>query len=157
MKHLTERDIWSYLDGSLRGSESQAAQEHLAECDLCCERLANLTELGIELDGLLDLEAPSAGFADRVMAEVAATPRLTVVPGKAEPVSRRRSPRYDMLTRFVTAAAVTGFMVFGSTQMTSIPVVGDIGKSVAETGVAVSNGTKQIYAQFQQLIHWISP
>lgn len=156
MKHLSENEIWCFLEGKLPDDELETVEEHLAECDVCCDMLANLAELGAEIPELFPLEEPSAGFADRVLDSIARETSITEaqdLPDNVIPLQpRRKSPRYEAFTRFVTAAAVTGFMIFGSAHFESIPVVGSIGQTVSETGTAVSDGTFKAYSQLNQWI-----
>ncbi|MGB8954623.1 MAG: hypothetical protein WCC10_04570 [Tumebacillaceae bacterium] len=160
MRHLSENDIWCFLEGKLPDDEWERVEEHLAECDVCCDMLANLAELGAEIPELFPLEEPSAGFADRVMdsiAREAGTIETQDLPDNVIPLHpRRKSPRYEAFTRFVTAAVVTGFMVLGSAQFDSIPVVGSIGQTVSETGIVVSDGTYKAYSQLSQWIHHLN-
>ncbi|MGZ4030744.1 MAG: anti-sigma factor family protein [Tumebacillaceae bacterium] len=141
MDHLTDGQIWSFLEGDLDELEIERIEMHMESCDVCCERLASLAELGEEVPNLFPLEQPSFGFADRVMAEIAAEERK-VVPF---PTKRRVSTRLESLTRFATAAVVTGFMVLGSTHVQGLPMIGSFGKAVSETGNVVSDGTMQVY------------
>jgi len=156
---MSERDIWRFLDGSLPESELDVHEAHLADCDECCARLAQLAELGDEVSDLWPLETPSAGFVDRVMEEIQQVIEQEMqeqaeAPNPVTPLpTRRRSPRFEVFTRFVTAATVTGFMVLGSANMPNVPIVGEIGQSVKDTGIALSNGTKQVYAKLQHLLH----
>lgn len=156
MKHLLENEIWCFLEGKLPDDEMERVEGHLAECDICCEMLANLAELGAEIPELFPLEEPSAGFADRVMDSIAREISNTETQDLSDNViplhPRRKSPRYEAFTRFVTAAAVTGFMVLGSAQFETIPVVGSIGQTVSETGTVVSDGTYKAYSQLSQWI-----
>ena len=156
MKHLSENVIWSFLEGNLSDIEMELAEEHLAECDICCEAMANLAELGTDIPDLFPLEQPADGFADRVMQAIATETSAAdteELPNNVIPLRpRRKSPSYESFTRFVTAAAVTGFMIFGSVQFQTIPGVGSIGETVSQTGTAVSDGTFKAYSQLNQWI-----
>ena len=61
------------LDGKLTEAERQELETHLAECPACRACLADLRAIRDAL-GQLDTPAP-AGFADRVMEQVRATPQ----------------------------------------------------------------------------------
>jgi anti-sigma factor RsiW len=140
--------------GEFTDDELDTVELHLAECDHCCEQLALLAELGEDVPGMLPMEMPSPGFVDRVMNEIAAleeADRSVVVP-----LQRRRSPRMEFLTRFVTAAAVTGLMVFGTTQVQAVPVLDELSAKVGETESAVKDSTQLIYMKLQGLIESVS-
>jgi hypothetical protein len=63
--HLTPDDIDRWLDGTLPAT----AAGHLESCQECLELVRAEREIA-ELIGALPLMTPSAGFADRVMAQV---------------------------------------------------------------------------------------
>lgn len=58
-----------YVDGVTGEEETRLAEEHLAECAACRERVAGWREVAKSLEGLAPVRAPE-GFADRVMEAV---------------------------------------------------------------------------------------
>jgi hypothetical protein len=71
--HLTPEDIDAWLAGAL----APAPLEHLAGCPTCRERAETERDV-VSLIAALPLMSPTAGFADRVMARVAAAQPHTV-------------------------------------------------------------------------------
>ncbi|ASS74389.1 hypothetical protein CIG75_04915 [Tumebacillus algifaecis] len=173
--------IWKFLNGDeLTDDELDRVSLHVAECDLCAERLANLAELGDAMPELMLLETPPAGLADRIMSEIeqdrqqAACGPYTTADGahcgssetewsnqtletnNVVPLAPRkaRSPRLELFTRVATAAVVTGFMVLGSAGQSyadRVPVFGKTIAAVSNTGSFVSNGTARVYSELYDL------
>jgi hypothetical protein len=163
MNHLTGDKIWKYLEDELADSERELVDAHLDACDDCQDLMVTLLEHGGPLEedhvvyGLFErepmLQEPEPGFADRVMegirAEALQNLRDNVVPLRQS--HRRTPPRLEVLTRFVTAAVVTGFMVLGSTQVQGTPMFGVLEK-VGHTGTIVSDGTEKVYSEIHDLV-----
>lgn len=152
MNHLTELQIWSYLELDLTDAELEWIEQHLEHCDLCAERLAVMASLSEQVPNLLPLEAPSAGFADRVMETIATEAVSNVIPLKPH----KKSSRLEFFTRFATAAVVTGFMLLGSAHASGIPVIGSVGKAMSVTGNVVTDSTFQLYAKIDVWIATIN-
>ena len=173
MDHLHRHTILNYLAGELAEVETERFEAHLEVCDLCHEQFLQLIEAGDPAEEVPPmLEAPSAGFADRVMeavlreeaqngAEHAAgideTDSLAVQTpdgelGQVVPLRpRRKRPRLEAFTRFVTAAVVTGFMVLGSQQVQVLPTFGVL-QTVERTGDVVTDGTYYVYSEINGLM-----
>lgn len=165
MNHLSDDTIFRYLEGDLEEAELDRIEEHMEICDECAEQLAILAELRTELpDDFLPVRAPSNGFADRVMEQVLSeteAPHPAELPEQANkvvtlPLRRKQSPRLEVLTRFMTAAVVTGFMVIGSSQVQDIPMLGHFSTAVGQTGGAVSQGTVKAYVEFRGFLSHVS-
>jgi anti-sigma factor RsiW len=56
--HLSEQQIQSLADGTLRGPEGFAAREHCDSCTACAADLAAFTSLVKGLDSLVDPQVP---------------------------------------------------------------------------------------------------
>ena len=69
MNHLTETQLQSLADGTLRGPEGLAAREHCESCAECGNELAVWTALGSQLSALRDPEPPM-DFTATVLAAV---------------------------------------------------------------------------------------
>ncbi|MBL0386098.1 zf-HC2 domain-containing protein [Tumebacillus sp. ITR2] len=108
--HLSGNLLFKYLEDDLDDLEREKVEAHLEVCEHCVEQLAEVAAIGAD-EEVFPLELPPVGFADRVMEELSAAQSKVV----QLPV-RRRSPKFEVFTRFVTAAAVTGFMMLGSYQ-----------------------------------------
>jgi anti-sigma factor RsiW len=159
MTHVSKNLLWSYLEDALDDDERDLVDEHLEECDDCVELLAEVAALGVEdvVRGshqengwigpeplitampALDLERPSTGFADRVMDAVLESGREELAAAKVVPMPKRRiSPKFEVFTRFITAAAVTGFMMLGTYEASKVeqfPVVGALQEKVEDVTV----------------------
>ena len=71
--HRTHRFFSPYLDGELRPALGAAVARHLASCPACQGRLDILRAAGDRL-AELDIPAPPAGLADRILAAAAQEP-----------------------------------------------------------------------------------
>jgi anti-sigma factor ChrR (cupin superfamily) len=69
MSHLTDTQLQSLADGTLRGPEGMGAREHCEECAECGAELSIYTALGGQLSTLRDPEPP-ADFTATVLAAV---------------------------------------------------------------------------------------
>lgn len=78
--HLSAEVMQALLEGALPQGERSRAEEHLASCARCAAEMEVWSTLFRELDGLPGL-APTPGFADRVMAQVAPLPLAARVRG----------------------------------------------------------------------------
>ena len=78
MAHLTEPTIELFADGLLEGDELRQAEAHLSGCEACTAELEAARSLFMAL-AQLPRFAPSADFADLVMAKVQVTPRASPV------------------------------------------------------------------------------
>src|SRR5262245_60841003 len=86
MKHLTDEQLSALLDDALTAGERAAADAHLAGCDACRARPAELSALDASLGKALTAdpgEAYFADFAERVGKRIAAED----VPAPARPRS----------------------------------------------------------------------
>ena len=87
MTHLTDDQLSAFLDGALAPAERAAYDEHLASCDVCPAKLAQLSSLDRALGTALTHDpgdAYFATFADRVTARIAA--------GEAQPSAGTAAP-----------------------------------------------------------------
>ena len=86
--------ISAALDGPLTTEEQTALNEHLAHCPACSALYTDLSELHIACSELEEIPAPD-GFADRVMAHIAADPAQNqpnnVIPFSAKPAAILRA------------------------------------------------------------------
>lgn len=96
--------ISAALDGALTGEEQAALDEHLSRCPVCSALFAELSGLHTAAGELEDLSAP-AGFADQVMARIAADPAQEQ-PGNVVPFPVKKSSRTPWKGLAVTAAMV---------------------------------------------------
>ena len=69
MNHLTDNQLQSLADGTLRGPEGLAAREHCDGCEQCGAELSVYSALTTRLSALTDPEAP-ADFTATVLAAV---------------------------------------------------------------------------------------
>ena len=69
MNHLTDNQLQSLADGTLRGPEGFAAREHCDACEQCGAELSVYSALTTRLSALTDPEAP-ADFTATVLAAV---------------------------------------------------------------------------------------
>jgi len=69
MNHLTDNQLQSLADGTLRGPEGLAAREHCDGCEQCGAELSVYSALTIRLSALKDPEPP-ADFTATVLAAV---------------------------------------------------------------------------------------
>lgn len=154
MDHLTEKQIWSFLEADLAEHELEAMELHFEECDECFAHMTHLADMNEQVPDLFPLEQPSVGFADRVMAQIPA-PDVTdnVVPF---PNLRRNSSRLELLTRVATAAVVSGFMMLGTSHAQGIPMIGSFGEAVHATGNVVTDGTVQLTSTIDGWIAYMS-
>lgn len=76
--HLTESAVEQLADGLLTGQELVKAEAHVHECAVCAAKLEASRAL-VEALMALPRFAPSAGFADLVMANIQVTPRASPV------------------------------------------------------------------------------
>lgn len=76
-EHLGAETLQALLEGELSTGERAQAEEHLASCARCSAELDGWRLLFGELGELLTL-SPTAGFRERVMAEVQPRPPLSV-------------------------------------------------------------------------------
>jgi anti-sigma factor RsiW len=67
--HLTDEDLFAFLDGQIGPAARGAAERHLSECQDCRSRAASFTSLFADLTSLPDLQAPR-DFTPAVMAAV---------------------------------------------------------------------------------------
>lgn len=77
---LTET-LQMYVDGVTDSEETRRAEEHLAECEACRNRVEGWRNVARGVTGLEPVKAPE-GFADRVMEAIrreAASPRRAAV------------------------------------------------------------------------------
>lgn len=76
--HLTETTVEQLADGLLKGSDLARAEAHVQECAACATELEAARSLYLAL-AQLPRFAPSAEFADLVIAKVQVTPRASPV------------------------------------------------------------------------------
>ncbi|TMA40781.1 MAG: hypothetical protein E6J82_14290, partial [Deltaproteobacteria bacterium] len=69
MNHLTDNQLQSLADGTLRGPEGLAAHEHCDGCEQCGAELSVYSALTTRLSALTDPEVP-ADFTATVLAAV---------------------------------------------------------------------------------------
>jgi anti-sigma factor RsiW len=69
MNHPSTERLQAFVEESLPGAEHAVVDSHLTHCSTCEAEVADLRALFTALSGLPRLE-PSAGFAERVMADV---------------------------------------------------------------------------------------
>jgi anti-sigma factor RsiW len=69
MSHLTDNQLQSLADGTLRGPEGMAAHEHCDGCEQCAAELSVYSALTTRLSTLRDPEVP-ADFTATVLAAV---------------------------------------------------------------------------------------
>lgn len=68
--HLSAQALQDYLENGLSRQDEARAEEHLGSCSRCSAELEAWRALVTHLDGLEANAAPSASFAERVLAEV---------------------------------------------------------------------------------------
>lgn len=76
--HLTSATVEELADGLLTGRDQQQAEAHLQRCTACSAEFDAARSLFLSLAGLPRF-APSAEFADLVMAKIQVTPRASPV------------------------------------------------------------------------------
>ncbi len=99
MSHLTDAQIQSLADGTLRGPEGLAAREHCESCAQCGQELSLYSALTVRLSALTDPEPP---------AEFTATVLAAVQVREAQLVTRRHT-----LLASVPAFALALFAIVG--------------------------------------------
>src|SRR5512144_1440176 len=95
MKHLTDDQLSALLDDALPASERAACDAHLAGCDACRARLAELSALEESLGKALTHdpgEGYFADFAERVAKRIASGPRPLDAAPRAPKAPPSRSP-----------------------------------------------------------------
>lgn len=103
--------ISAALDGTLTAEEQTALNEHLAHCPACSALYTDLSELHIACSELEEIPAPD-GFADRVMAHIAADPAQNQ-PNNVIPISAKKKS-YSHWKRWVASAAAVVIVVAGA-------------------------------------------
>lgn len=103
--------ISAALDGTLTTEEQTALNEHLAHCPACSALYTDLSKLHIACSELEEIPAPD-GFADRVMACIAADPAQNQ-PNNVIPISAKKKS-YSHWKRWVASAAAVVIVVAGA-------------------------------------------
>jgi anti-sigma factor RsiW len=102
MNHLTETQIQSLADGTLRGPEGLAAREHCDGCPVCGADLAIYSTLAGRLSALQD-PAPPTDFTATVLARVEAR--------EAQLVARRHTILAAIPAFALALFAIVGFLL----------------------------------------------
>jgi anti-sigma factor RsiW len=118
MNHLTDNQLQSLADGTLRGPEGLAAREHCEGCGECEAELSVYSALAVRLSALKDPEPP-ADFTAAVLASVEVR--------EAQLVNRRHT-----LLAAIPAFALALFAIVGWALNTQVNHLID-GVSVART------------------------
>lgn len=102
MSHLTDAQIQSLADGTLRGPEGLAAREHCDSCAACGGELALYSRLAGRLSTLVDPEPP-ADFTATVLAAVQVR--------EVQLVTRRHTLLAAVPAFALAVVAIVGFML----------------------------------------------
>lgn len=113
---LFREAIHRYIDSELSDVEVVAFQKHLSFCADCARSLQELSEVRSALAGAggVEIEAP-AGFAERVMEQVAALPREAweeLLPGWQIGVRVPQRFAAPLRAAIYSGIAVAGYFVF---------------------------------------------
>jgi anti-sigma factor RsiW len=115
-EHLGSEILQDLADGVLPARQTARALAHLSTCDACANELRGWSTVMARLSELNGF-APSAGFAERVMAGVApaTVPTVVRVPAwrRTLAVARRFVPRTRRAWAAIAGAAVTPAVTFG--------------------------------------------
>lgn len=99
-------DLWAYLEGKLSPQQEEIIQQQLAIDEQLRQELEEVREAHMQLEQM-EVEEPSAGFTDRVMAALPA--RLLRIP---DPFKRNNI--HLLVVIFTTAMVVLAFILGGS-------------------------------------------
>lgn len=106
--------ISAALDDALSDAEQAALEEHLSNCPACSALFAELNGLHTAAAQLEELPAPT-GFADQVMAHIAAEP-MQELPDKVVPFPAKKRSRTPW-KGWAATAAVVAVVILGVTTL----------------------------------------
>lgn len=107
MRHPEPAKLEALADGSLPAADRATVASHVEACASCAAEVDGFRQLFAALAGLPRL-APSAGFADRVMANVRVAPAPATAPDRTPLGERLRALVPGRRLRWTLAAAFTG-------------------------------------------------
>ncbi len=117
--HIDAGTAHDLVDGLLPGRQAARVRRHVESCGACAHRMEGVAQVVRELDALPRL-APSASFAEGVMARVHLARRTTATPAKASTpahgwmvAARKLLPRTRRAWAALSGAAVTPAVTLG--------------------------------------------
>jgi hypothetical protein len=107
-QHISSEDLALYAMHALSAEESAGIQEHLSNCQLCSEEVAQLRGDMALLALTVEQQPLPEGAGDRFMSRIAAAPKKpsTIIPFERAPVQKKRIPTFVPWAAAAALAAV---------------------------------------------------